>query len=364
MFTYVAERFLPIYLHYFEQLANSSILSGDDTSPRVLEVSRYFQALEENPEKKDSPPWKDYANEEIAGATVAKNPSPDLAMVIAEKIGFESERKDGTGQKKGLQTTVLWGRSEADNPRSSIIFYRSHLGGFGNLISKCLNFRNGTNSSVTIQSDLTSANLVCDTRLESIFNIQYAGCASHARRPFVLHESEDPELCQYMVHLFRGLYIHEKALDLHDRNRDNTLAVRGNEDRVLWNEIKELAMVIAAKWSKGTKLGTAARYILNHFEKLTLYLDNPYLSLSNDFSERTLRVEKLIKNNSLFRTTLQGRFALDVNRTILQTAIAARVNLQEYIEFVLKSKPDDVKENPEKYTALHYSQNSTKQQDS
>jgi hypothetical protein len=52
---------------------------------------------------------------------------------------------------------------------------------------------------------------------------------------------------------------------------------------------------------------------------------------SNNFSERMLRLERLIENNALFRQTLNGRFCLDIIRTILQTAIAAKVDLQLYI---------------------------------
>ena len=73
------------------------------------------------------------------------------------------------------------------------------------------------------------------------------------------------------------------------------------------------------KWSKQTKLGQVARYILKHFKELTAYLDNPMISISSDFSVRMLRMEKLIQANALFRKSLEGRYALDIMRTIFQT---------------------------------------------
>jgi hypothetical protein len=76
--------------------------------------------------------------------------------------------------------------------------------------------------------------------------------------------------------------------------------------------------------------------------------------ISNDFSERMLRLEKLIQANALFRKSLEGRFALDVIRTILQTAIAAKVPLAEYLVFVMKTSQDKIKANPEAYTPLAY----------
>jgi hypothetical protein len=68
-----------------------------------------------------------------------------------------------------------------------------------------------------------------------------------------------------------------------------------------------------------------------------------------------LRMEKLIQANALFRNSLEGRFALDINRTALQTAIAAQVPLQEYVNYVLRASPEKVAANPENYTALAYS---------
>lgn len=39
-----------------------------------------------------------------------------------------------------------------------------------------------------------------------------------------------------------------------------------------------------------------------------------------------LRMEKIIESNSLFRKTLKGRFSLDIMRSMLQTAVAAKVH--------------------------------------
>ena len=103
-----------------------------------------------------------------------------------------------------------------------------------------------------------------------------------------------------------------------------------------------------------TKLGDAAHYILRHFKKLTAYLDDPIIAISNDFSERMLRMENLIEANALFRNSLEGRFALDINRSILQTAIAARAPLQDYVNHVLRASPAAVAAEPEAFTALAY----------
>jgi len=52
----------------------------------------------------------------------------------------------------------------------------------------------------------------------------------------------------------------------------------------------------------------------------------------------------------MFRRSLEGRFVLDVVRTILQTAVAAGVPVHHYLESVLRAEPEDVSAHPERFT--------------
>ena len=346
MLRYVARRFAPIYLALFDSLADSEILCGDDTSCRVTEVSRHLGA---KPETTGPPPWQGYRNPEAAQEQLAAG-AKSLAAMLAAELGFEFERRTGDGTKKALHTTTISGRSERDDPRSLIVLYRSHLGGFGNLLETLLCKRSPKCKALTIQSDLATVNLVADEELRRRFDIRYVGCASHARRPFALYEDEDPDYCAGMLHMFKGLFIHEHGLNLFGRNEQNVRAVRGIDSRAQWQDIKELAEDMSMRWSRETKLGEGARYVTRNFAKLTAYLDDPRLELTNNFSERMLRLEKLIEASSLFRTSLEGRFALDIMRSVLQTAVAARAPLQEYILSVLRASPAEVAATPTRFT--------------
>jgi len=348
---YVAERFAPIYMTLFDSLADATILSGDDTSCRVLEVNRYFARPDSDSEP---PPWHDYRTSDCA-QTLLQQGDDSLAAELASELGFEHGRRNGKGTKKALHTTTISGRSDPDDPRSLVVFYRSHLGGFGDLLQMLLRKRNPKQSELAIQSDLSSVNLVTDAELLRHFTFRYAGCTSHARRPFALYEHEDPEYCAAMLHLFKGLFIHERGLDLVGRNADNVAAVRGIDSRDLWQRIKALALEMSDTWSRETKLGEGARYITRNYDKLTVYLDDPRLSITNNFSERMLRLEKLIENSSLFRTSLEGRFALDIMRSVLQTAVAARAPLQTYLLAVLRASPVEVAMDPERFTPQAWS---------
>ena len=347
---YVARRFLPVYLYLVDSLSDCDVLMGDDTSTRVLEVRRFFK----EPRPAQQAPWFSYRTCEQAAQTVKQEQRPTLGALLAQELGFEFDRRSSAGKKTSLKTTTIAGRSIATEPRSFVVIYRSHLGGLGNLLEMLLEKRLPEKRELTIQSDLSTVNLVSNPELCACFNIRYAGCASHARRPFALYEHEDPENCARMLHLFKGVFIYERCLAAYGRNRENVMAVRSVDSRSLWTAIKELSEEMSTKWSPKTKLGEAARYIVRNFDKLTTYLDDPRLELTNNLSERMLRPEKQIEESALFRIGLEGRFTLDIIRSVIQTAIAAQVSVQEYLVHVLQAQEKDIKESPERFTPFVY----------
>jgi len=371
MLRYVALRFTPIYLELLRQLGNAEILAGDDTSCRVLEVTTHRAQMAQGTAPK-APPWAAYATpkaaeesirrcEEARRARIRRREDGDrgamrtpseiatLGMRIGRELGFESPRRNGEGPKQAMHTTVISGRSVADDPTSLIVFYRSHLGSCGDLFERLLRLRDPSRRSVILQGDLSTTNLVAAPDLLERFDVRQIACAAHARRPFALYEDEDPVNCEFMLHLFLGLAIHEERLDAVGRNRENVLAVRGGESRELWDEILELAKSMTERWSKETTLGAAARYIINHFDVLTAYLDDPRLEPTNNLRERMLRMEKLIESSSMFRRSLEGRFVLDVVRTLLQTAVAANVPVHEYLVSVLRANEEEIAAQPARF---------------
>ena len=356
-FRYIAERFLPIYLYLGKQLARASVINADDTSTRVLEVNKAVELLGKKIITEEDLPWSTYSTKEKAEKEIQKNTDSGLGPRIAKELGFTFEKRGSQGESKTkFNTSLLMGRSEATDPCSTIAFYRSHIGHCGNLLDVILEWRDEGNTQLIVQSDLFSANLVVNPKVTSKVNINYAGCAAHARRVFAQYEDEDKDNCSHMLHTFLGLHIHEKTLDIYGRNHDNTLAIRSVDGKESWNKILEIAHLISKKWSKETKLGDAARYIIKNFEKLTFYLKDPRVEPTNNCVERLLRLEKTIEKGSFFRKSLEGRFALDICRSILQTATAAGVSLTDYTGFVLRSPKEEVLAHPEKFSPLAYKQ--------
>ena len=215
-YRFVAEHFVPIYRHLGCLLADAPVLSGDDTPSLVLEVDRALKR--QTAGSKEPLPWQGFGTQERARKTVSQNSKSSLSAHVARDFGFESPRKDGTGSKISFNTSMLSGRAVLDDPATTIIFYRSHLGSVGNLLDVILPTRRPEHQTLVIQTDLSTTNLISDKQWLKRFDVRLAGCAYHARRPFALFEQEDPMWCEFVLHAFKGIPITERYLDLCGRS--------------------------------------------------------------------------------------------------------------------------------------------------
>ena len=319
------------------------VLSGDDTGTKVLDLGDAQEGA--------------------------------LAHQIEEELGWKWPKADGTGDKIGLNVSLLMGRSKEQDPRSLIRFFRTHQGSVGNLLTNLLERRTPKAGPVIFQGDLSATNLP-SPQIMTMFDLSIAGCGAHARRPFWRLKDEDPNLCYFMLRGFLALSRIEKRIDLKGRTKKRVLFMRGRYGRMIWQTLYNRCVhattgsspgpytlvktTFNEVWPPGSELYRACKYVINHFEELTHYLRNPSLAYTNNGSERALRIEKCMLSGSKFRKTRDGRVVLDILRTISATCVAAGVGLKDYICWVGKHGRD-LQNYPEKFTpyayALHIEEN-------
>jgi len=215
-----------------------------------------------------------------------------------------------------------------------------------------LDRRDPQKSELCIVSDLSSTNFISHEN----FNVTQSGCTAHARRRFAKADDGDPEYQKLVMSIFTVLYSHEECLDVAGRNRENTQSVRQRNSKPLWEKILTECQYIATKSSASTGLGEAARYVIRNYDALTAHLSDPRLPHTNDQSERLIRPEKQIQAAANFRNTIEGRTALDIIRSLIQTCSAAEVNAAEYLNWVLRCEEKAISDNPENFTPYFYGQ--------
>jgi hypothetical protein len=119
---WAATLFLPIYLYLAEELADSGILSGDDTKTKIIDIHDV---------NKDQ-----------------------LAAKIDALLDWTWPKADGTGDKQALNVSLLMGRSEKMDPRSTIRFFRTHRGSVGNLLTRLLEWRSPKAGSLIFRAPI------------------------------------------------------------------------------------------------------------------------------------------------------------------------------------------------------------------
>ncbi len=333
IFERLADDHLPVYLVMAEQLADVGNLQGDDTSTKVLDLS-------ENEDEES------------------------ISRRVDSHFGWMSQKADGSGDKKALNISLLIGRTE-DDPRSTIRFYRTHIGSVGNLLDRILETRSPKAGKLIFQGDLSSSNRARSPEVLERFEIEFAGCGFHARRPFWRYREDDMSLCYYMLKGFLKLAYLESVIDAKGRTTENVLKYRGRYGRMFWAAMKnrcEAAVtgrvpgfatypkgITPDVWPPGTELYKACMYVINNFPELTLYLSVPELEFTNNGSERAHRIEKTMLDGSKFRKTRNGRARLDVLRTINASCTAARLDIDDYFRYTAKHATE-LREQPEGFT--------------
>jgi hypothetical protein len=335
---WAANFLLPIYLWLPGEMAESDIFSGDDTPTKVLDLS--------DPVKIDST-------------------KPTLTQKVDEALRWKSGRADGKGDKKALNVTLIRARTE-DDPRSTILFFRTHIGSFGNLLTQILELRSPKNKKIIIQSDLSSTNLP-EKFIRDLFNFHYAGCGAHARRPIWRHRKDDENFCYYLLRAFLHLATIEQVIDITGRTRANIMKHR-RYSRWIWQAIKNRCLAAMTgnrttpttdsrheiqQWPPSHRLYLAAQYIVENFETLTYYLNEPRLSWTTNKEERGLRFEKCLLGAAKFKGNRNGRVILDILRTFNATCTAAKVEITDYLKWIYPHRAD-LESSPHLYTPYQY----------
>jgi transposase len=140
--------------------------------------------------------------------------------------------------------------------------------------------------------------------------VQHCCCWAHARRKFVAAAGGGDAWAKEAVELIGQLYAIERELPplLPPGDDPEAAAARRQreEQRRLWRQqqarpvLDELKKRLEAHKDKvlpKTVMGQAVGYALNNWEALCRYLEQGYLAIDNNLSERTLRVVALGRNN-------------------------------------------------------------------
>lgn len=85
----------------------------------------------------------------------------------------------------------------------------------------------------------------------------------------------------------------------------------------------------------GNPVRKAMQYYVNHWDALTRFLEDPDVSLDNNWSERELRKVNLVRNNSLYASGEEGAVRLCTLLTLIGTCRLLGVDPYDYLVWAL-----------------------------
>ncbi len=253
----VAANVAPAFAELIRQAAQGDVLHNDDTTVKILEL-------------------------------------------MGKRGGPEAEaRADGDGadadQRTGLFTSGVV--ALRDGHRVALFFSgRQHA---GENLAGVLKLRASELPPPIQMCDALSRNLPGE--LQTIL----AHCLAHARRQFVDVYDRFPEQCRYLLEALAVVYRNDAIARERQLSPEARLQWHQQESRPTMQQLHDwLKRQLDEKLTEpNSALGGAIRYMLKHWEKLTLFLRQAGAPLDNNLCERALKKAILHRKNALFYKT-------------------------------------------------------------
>lgn len=296
------------------QAAQGELLHNDDTTMKILDIEAPLPWEKDAPDPAESLP------------TSSDDPAIDPDRTGVFTTGIVSTRD---GHRIAL---FLTGRKHAGENLADVLAQRA------------------AELSVPIQMcDALSRNTVPDV------GTLLANCNAHARRNFVEVAPSFPEQVQHVLEQLATVYhndalAREKALSPEQRlhfHQEHSGAVMDSLRRWLKDQLEKRRV------EPNSGLGEAIRYMLKHWDPLTLFLRQAGAPLDNNVCERALKKAILHRKNALFYKTRNGARVGDIFMSLIHTAELCGANTFAYLVALLRH-PEQLSDAPEQWMPWNY----------
>jgi len=296
----------PAMEELIRQAAQGAVLHNDDTSMPVLALRRH----------------------------AGQGDTDDDASDAAERTGVFTSGIVSTAQK---QTIALFftGRQHAGENLADVL--RQRAAELAPPLQMC---------------DALSRNL---PKLPEKLQVIVGHCLAHARRRFVEVIENFPQPCQHVLEQLGTVYGHDATARQQALTPEERLRYHQQHSAPVMGELRGWLNTQFAekKVEPNSGLGMAMRYVLKHWERLTLFLRQPGAPLDNNIVERALKKAILHRKNSLFYKTANGARVGDLFMSLIHTCELSGANPFDYLT-QLQRHAGDLVRNPSAWMPWNY----------
>ena len=164
-----------------------------------------------------------------------------------------------------------------------------------------------------------------------------ANCIPHGRRKFVEIVDNFPSECRYVIEALGQVFANDDIAKTQNLSPEGRLKLHQELSQPIMNDLRSwLKGQLEEKLVEGnSSLGKAMKYLLTHWQALTLFLRVAGAPIDNNIVERGLKKAILHRKNSLFYLTMNGAQVGDLFMSLIHTCELNQVNAFDYLVALL-----------------------------
>jgi len=245
----------------------------------------------------------------------------DTSVKIVEVI--QANKNDPERERTGMFTSGII----AKVGEREIALYYSGTQHAGENLSAILKHRSDQLQPIIHMCDALKSNLT------PAFKTIILHCLSHGRRKFIDVEAFFPEECAYVIEKLGQVYWHDAQTKQEKLSAQERLHYHQEHSAPIMKELKtwlhkQLDENLA---EPNGGLGKAIKYLINHWEGLTMFLQVAGGPIDNNIVERALKIPIRLRKNSLIHRTCHGASVASILMSIIQTCRLNGVNPVDYL---------------------------------
>jgi transposase len=184
--------------------------------------------------------------------------------------------------------------------------------------------------------ELAPAMQMCDALAANVageFKTILANCMTHGRRQVADVAEQFPEAARYVIEALAKVYEHDAKCRQEQLSAEQRLSFHQEHSQPVMEEIERWMNEQFDKHlvEPNSGLGKALRYLLKHWQELTLFLRKAGAPLDNNLCERALKRAILHRKGSMFYKTVKGAEVGDIYMSLIHTCRLCDVNPFEYL---------------------------------
>lgn len=259
----------------------------------------------------------------------------DTSMCVLELEGKKKRQeplREDAPQRRGVYTTSVLSR---DDGRPTIALFFTGPYHAGENLRAVLAKR---------QLELPRPIQMCDalsSNMPDELHTIIANCLAHGRRKFVevidYFESE----VKYVIQCLKTVYKTDADARKQQLSPDQRRQLHQKQSQPVMDELHDWLkqQFDEKKVEPNSSLGGAISYMLNHWDKLTLFLRVPGAPLDNNLCEQALKMAIRHRKNSLFYKTMRGAEVGDLYMSLIHTCYFCDADPFDYLTQLQRNEP-------------------------